>query len=70
MDAADAVDHALQIYDFDDQRVLLSNHGTDAGGGGTRRDLFLKLCDVNRVMNLLEYMYTACALHTLNLCLL
>ena len=35
MDAADAVDHALQIYDFDDQRVLLSNHGTDAGGSFT-----------------------------------
>ena len=69
MDAADAIDHALKFYDFDDKRVLLSNHGTDAGGGGTRRDLFLKLSNVNRVMNLLEYIYTTCALHGLNLCL-
>ena len=69
MDAADAVDHSLRIYDFDDERVLLLNHGTDAGGGGTRRDLFLKLSNVNRVMNLLEYIYTTCALHALNLCL-
>ena len=69
MDAAEAVDHALLIYDFDDQRVLLANHGTDAGGGGTRRDLLLKLCEVKRVMNVLEYIYTTCALHGLNLCL-
>ena len=33
MDAADAVGHALQIYDFDNERVLLSNYGTDAGDG-------------------------------------
>ena len=56
-------------YDFDDQRVLLSNHGTDVGGGGIRRELFLKICDVNRVMNLLEYIYTTCALHALNICI-
>ena len=43
MDAADAVNHALRIYDFGDERVLLSNHGTDAGDAGTRSDLFLKM---------------------------
>ena len=69
MYAAEAVDHALLIYDFDDQRVLLANHGTDTGGGGTQTDLFLKLCEVNRVMTLLEYIYPTCALHGLNLCL-
>jgi len=69
MDAAEAVDHASQIYDFDDQRVLLSYHGIDAGGGGTQRDLFLKLRIINRVINLLEYIYTTCTLHGLNLCL-
>ena len=35
MVATEAVDHALLIYDFDDQRVLLVYHGTDVGGGGT-----------------------------------
>ena len=68
--AAEGIDHALQVYDYaDDSRVLLSNHGTDAGGGGTREDLLRKLQSVNRVKNILEYIFTTCALHGLNLCL-
>ena len=67
IDAADAVDHALQLYDFTDNHVLLSNHGTDSGAGDTQRDLLLKLCDINRVMIIPEYIYTTYALHDLNL---
>ena len=49
IDAAEGIDHALQVYDCSDDRILLSNHGTDAGGGGTREDLLRKLHSVNRV---------------------
>ena len=69
LDFAEAIDHALQLYDFTENQVLLSYHGIDAGGGGTRRDLFLKLYGVNQVMSIPEYFYTTCALHGLNLCL-
>ena len=69
LDAAETIDHALQVYDFTDDLVLLSNHGIYAGGGGMRRDLFLKICDINQVMSVTEYIYTTCALHGLNMCL-
>ena len=32
IDAADSIDHALKLYDFNENRVLLSNHGIDADG--------------------------------------
>ena len=33
VDAAEGIDHALQVYGYaDDSRILLSNHRTDAGG--------------------------------------
>ena len=69
IDAAEGIDHALKVYDYPDDSILLSNHGTDAGGGGTREDLLRKLHSVNRVHNLNEYIFTTCALHGLNLCL-
>lgn len=47
VDAAGDIDHCLEVYDYDDAKVRVSNHTTDAGGGGTRRDLFLKLCEVD-----------------------
>ena len=69
IDAATAIDHALKVYDYPDSRMLFSGHGTDAGGGGTREDLLQKLIAVNRVRNLILYIWTTCALHGLNLCL-
>ena len=42
-----AVDHTLEVYDHPDVKVQFSNHTTDTGSGGTKRDLFLKLCDDN-----------------------
>ena len=39
IDAAEAIDHALKLYDCLGYRVCLANHGTYAGGGGTRKDL-------------------------------
>lgn len=55
--AAEVINHALQVYAFPENRVLLSNHGKYAGGGGTQRDFFLKVCSVNQVMNEHEYTY-------------
>ena len=65
----EGIDHTLQVYDYADDRVLLSNHGTDTGGGGTREDLLRKLYSVNRVKHILEYIFTVCALHGLDLSL-
>ena len=39
VDAAQGVDHALIPYDTENNRLKLSVQGTDAGGGGTRKDL-------------------------------
>ena len=60
IDVAGKIDHALQLHDFIDNCALLSKHGADAGGGGRRRDLLLKLCDFNQVMHVPEYVYTTC----------
>ena len=49
IDAAVGIDYCLIFFDYDDARVKLSNHTTDAGGGGTWRDLMLKLGKVIRV---------------------
>ena len=67
LDAAQAVDHALELYNHPDVKVQFSNHTIDACGGGTQMDLFLKLCDVNQVKNHDNYIYTTCSLHGLNL---
>ena len=69
IDAAEAIDHALKQYDCLGCRILLANHGTDAGGGGTRKDLADKLQDLDRVLNYIEYIYSTCSLRGLNLCL-
>jgi len=69
VDLAVGIDHCLKVFDYGDARVKLSNHTTDAGGGGTRLDLMLKLGEVNRVKNMETYIYSTCALHGLNLCL-
>jgi len=69
VDVAVGIDHCLKVFDYGDARVKLSNHTIDAGGGGARRDLMLKLGEANRVKNMETYIYTTCALHGLNLCL-
>ena len=47
--AAKAVDFTLKIYDTPAEKLLISNHGTDKGGGGTRIDSLEKLVEVGRV---------------------
>ena len=49
--------------------MKISHQCTDAGGGGTRIDLFRKLEEVDRVKNRNEYMHPTCGLHGLNLTL-
>ena len=68
VDAAQGVDHALIPYDTEN-RIQLSVQGTDAGGGGTRKDLADKLEANGRVANYNEYVYSTCALHGMNLAL-
>ena len=36
VDETQAIDHGLVVYGDPDHQVMLSSHGTDAGGGGTR----------------------------------
>jgi len=67
VDAVVGIYHCLKVFDYGDARMKLSNHTIDAGGGGTRRDLMLKLGEVNRVKNMETYIYSTCALRGLNL---
>ena len=69
VDAAEGINYALMVYDDDGHRIFISNHGTDAGGGGTRKDPLDKLAALGGVRNYREYIYTTCALHGLNLCM-
>jgi len=69
VDAAVGIDHCLKVFDYGGARVKLSNHTTDAGGGGTRRNLMLKLGEVNRVKNMEMYIHSTCVLPGLNICL-
>jgi len=69
VDADVGIYHCLIFFDYGDARMKLSNHTTDAGGGGTRRDLMLKLGEINRAKNMETYIYSTCALHGLDLCL-
>ena len=67
--AAGEVDHAPCLFDTDDHRFVLSNDGTDAGGGWTRMDFGLKLSEIGRVRNIEEYLASTCILHGINLTL-
>ena len=69
--AAKAIDHALKTFDLPEEKITIANHGTDAGGGGTRKDLLVKLVGVGRVSQsqVTTYIHSTCALHGLNLCL-
>jgi len=58
VDAVVVIDHCLKVYDYGDARVKLSNYTTDACGGGTRRDLMLKLGEFYRVKNMETYIYS------------
>ena len=69
VDAAEGVDHALKPYDHDNQLLQFEVQGTDAGGGGTRKDLADKLESRGRVKEYVEYIWSTCALHGLNLTL-
>lgn len=48
-DAAAGINSALTLFDLPGNKLKLSNQCTDAGGGGTRLDLFRKLEEVDRV---------------------
>eukprot|EP00957_Ditylum_brightwellii_P096027 7316157-Ditylum_brightwellii.AAC.1 len=70
--AATGIDYALIPYDDEDDeergRIEMFYQGTDVGGGGTRKDLFEKLCTTESVHeDHEEYMYPTCALHGFNL---
>ena len=69
--AAKAVDFTMKIYDTPAEKLLISNHGTDAGGGGTRIDLLEKLIEVGRVNaeKRSNYHHSTCSLHGLNITL-
>lgn len=68
VDAAEGINHVLQMYDSRDHRIQLENYDSDdAGGGGTRKDLVDKRQLLDRVLNYEEYIHTMCALYGLNL---
>ena len=67
--AAQNVSHTLMMYDKGGRKVLLSNQGSDAGGGATREDFGNKLEIEGRVKDRYEYNVATCSLHALNLCL-
>ena len=69
VDAAQGVDHALIPYDTENNRLKLSVQGTDADGGGTRKDLADKLEMNDRVRDYSEYVYSTCSLHGMNITL-
>ena len=68
-DAAMGVDNALLLFDDVDRKQVLDNGGTDAGGGGTREDIGLKLNNVGRVKEWDEFLASTCGLHGMNLTL-
>ena len=49
--------------------MKLSVQGTDAGSGGTRKDLANELEMNDRVANYNEYVYSTCSLHGMNITL-
>ena len=69
VDAAEGVDHALKPYDHHEESLKFSVQGTDAGGGGTRKDLADKVESRGRVKEYAEYIWCTCSLHGLNLTL-
>ena len=69
VDAAEGVDHALKPYDHDREPLKISVQGTDAGGGGTRKDLADKLDSRGRIKDYGEYVWTTCSLHGMNITL-
>ena len=67
--AAQNVSHTLIIYDKEEEKVVLINQGSDAGGGATREDFGEKLDKEGRVKDRNEYNVSTCTLHAMNLCL-
>jgi hypothetical protein len=67
-DAANAIHHALTLFEYAYPRTLVFKASTtDAGGGGVKLPLVNALSALGRVDNGLDYTSATCSLHAMNL---